>query len=73
MECLALLGRRLSAPVPVPSSTGAQQQQQQQKEEPAYAALSRWAHEALQREEPEVKSVPLVKGLLELFIRCHGG
>jgi hypothetical protein len=61
----------------VTSSTGAQQQQQQQqqqqpKEEPAYAVLSRWAHEALQREEPEVKSVPLVRGLLELFIRCHG-
>jgi hypothetical protein len=37
-----------------------------------YAAVSRWAHEALQQEAPEVKSVPLVRGLLDLFIRYHG-
>ena len=71
VECLSLLGRRLLAPVPAAAS--GQQQQQQPKEEPAYAALSRWAHKALQQQEPEVKSVPLVRGLLELYIRCHGG
>lgn len=70
LECLALLGKRLGALVPVATSAGAQQQQQQQ--EPAYAALSQWAHEALQQEEPECKSVPLVRGLLDLFIRYHG-
>lgn len=72
MECLALLGRRLGAPTP--AATGGPQQQpgQQQKDEPAYAALSRWAHQALQQHDPEVKSVPLVRGLLEVYIRCHG-
>lgn len=77
VECLSLLGRCLTAPVPAPASTSGQQQPQpqpgqQQKEEPAYAALSRWAHKALQQQEPEVRSVPLVRGLLELYIRCHG-
>lgn len=70
MECLALLSKRLVAPVPVKGDAAGGQQQQQQ--EPAYAAVSRWALEALQQEEPEVKSVPLVRGLLELFIRYHG-
>jgi hypothetical protein len=71
VDCLALLGKRLRAPVAV-SNTSTQHQQQAQAKEPAYAALSKWAHEALQQEEPEVKSVPLVKGLLELFTVYHG-
>lgn len=70
MECLALLSKRLVAPVPVKGGAAGGQQQQHQQE-PAYAAVSRWAHEALQQEQPEVKSVPLVRGLLELFIRYH--
>jgi hypothetical protein len=68
VDCLALLGKRLGAPVAVSSSST----QQVQTQEPAYAALSRWAHEALQQEEPEVKSVPLVRGLLGLFTVYHG-
>jgi len=83
VECLALLGRCLGAPVTLVNAAAqqqqqpqqqqaGQQQQQQKEEEPAYAALSRWAHEALQQEEPEVKSVPLVRALLELYIRFHG-
>lgn len=74
VECLALLGRCLGAPVTLVNVAAQQagQQQQQKEEEPAYAALSRWAHEALQQEEPEVKSVPLVRALLELYIRFHG-
>lgn len=72
MECLALLGRRLEAPTPAATSGPQQQPGQQQKDEPAYAALSRWAHQALQQQDPEVKAVPLVRGLLEVYIRCHG-
>lgn len=68
VECLALLGKNLGAPMPASTAAG----QPQQKAGPAYAALSNWAHEALQQEEPEVKSVPLVRGLLELYIRYHG-
>lgn len=53
---------------------GQQQGQQGQAKagEPAFAALSRWAHEALQQEQPEVKAVPLVRSLVDLFIRYHG-
>lgn len=69
VDCLALLGKRLGAPV---AASNTSTQQQQQAREPAYAALSRWAYEALQQEEPEVKSVPLVRGLLELFTVYHG-
>jgi hypothetical protein len=72
VKCLQLLGKRLGARIAISTAGASNGGVRQQQREPAHTALSRWAHQQLQQVEPEVASVSLVRGLLELFIRFHG-